>query len=124
MLIRAAESTRVRDRPVGEIFENLSTSGKTFYFRGRFCISDADIQEKPMKRKRHQSTVKEKLDTVALLDKNQSKRETAKKKGYKTTELLSYVIGFRAAGLAWCLTGAWWPGRPGLLSRPPVQAEF
>jgi hypothetical protein len=23
----------------------------------------------------------------------------------------------RAAGLAWCLLGAWWPGRPCLLSR-------
>jgi hypothetical protein len=31
------------DRPVGEMF----------YFSDRFCISDADIQEKPTKRKRH-----------------------------------------------------------------------
>jgi hypothetical protein len=94
MLIRAAKSTRVRDSPVGEIFENLLASGNFFYFSGRFCISDADMQEKPTKRKRHQWTVKEKLDAVALFDKNQSKRETAKKKrvyNYSVTQIHDWI---------------------------------
>jgi len=28
------------------------------------------------------------------------------------------VVRFRAAGLAWCLAGAWWPARPGFQARP------
>jgi hypothetical protein len=53
--------------------------------------ANVDIQEKSMKRKRRQWTVKEKLDAIALFDKNQSKRETAKKEGCTTAQLRNWI---------------------------------
>ena len=50
-----------------------------------------NIKENSMKRKRRQWTIKEKLDAIALFDKNQSKRKTAKKKGCTTAQLRNWI---------------------------------
>lgn len=50
-----------------------------------------NTKEKSMKRKRRQWTIKEKLDVIALFDKNQSKRRTAKEKGCTTAQLRNWI---------------------------------
>jgi hypothetical protein len=50
-----------------------------------------DTQEKSMKRKRRQWTIKEKLRAVALFDKIQSKHETAKREGCTRSQLRNWI---------------------------------
>lgn len=50
-----------------------------------------NTQEKCIKRKRRQWNIKEKLDAVALFDKNKSKRKTALMKGCTSAQLRNWI---------------------------------
>ena len=50
-----------------------------------------DIQRKSIKRKQRQWSVREKLDAIALYDLNESKRATAKSKGFTTAQLRNWI---------------------------------
>ncbi|CAF4738728.1 unnamed protein product [Rotaria sp. Silwood2] len=54
------------------------------------CVH-VNIQEKSIKRKRRQWSIKEKLDVIALFDKNQSKRKTAREEGCTTAQLRNWL---------------------------------
>jgi hypothetical protein len=54
-------------------------------------VNNVDIQEKSMKRKRRQWTVKEKLAAIALFEKNRSKCKTAKRQGCTTAQLRHWI---------------------------------
>jgi len=51
-----------------------------------------DIQEKSIKRKRRQWSIKERVDAIALFDKNQSKHKTARQ---QDVQLLNFGIGLK-----------------------------
>jgi hypothetical protein len=54
-------------------------------------IDTAHSQEKSIKRKRRQWSIKEKLDAIALFEKNHSKRQTANEKGCTTAQLRNWI---------------------------------
>ncbi|CAF5055832.1 unnamed protein product, partial [Rotaria magnacalcarata] len=54
-------------------------------------LHNDNIREKCTKRKRRQWTIKEKLIAVALFDKNQSKRKTAKSEGCTSSQLRKWI---------------------------------
>ncbi|CAF4340238.1 unnamed protein product, partial [Rotaria magnacalcarata] len=61
--------------------ESLSTSEST----------NSNIQEKCFKRKQRQWNIKEKLDAVALFDKNKSKRKTTAMNGCTSAQLRNWI---------------------------------
>ncbi|CAF5143923.1 unnamed protein product, partial [Rotaria sp. Silwood1] len=54
-------------------------------------FNNGDAQEKSKKCKRRQWSIIEKLDAIALFDKNQSKRKTANKKGCTPAQLPNWI---------------------------------
>jgi hypothetical protein len=74
-----------------DIEELNNTQEVVVFAASNTSASMVNIQEKSMKRKRRQWTIKEKFDAIALFDKNQSKRKSAKKKGCTTAQLRNWI---------------------------------